>query len=336
MMFRSFALVYAASLSLHCQGLQGSLNPSEKKFGEFLESHKQANPGKPLEERTVEELRLGTSVFMQYVGDAADVSYADRQIATQNGASLTLRIFNEQLLDHAPVLIYYQGNCCFFDIFEINSIICSRIALHSGIKVILVQYRLAPESPMPTSIYDGYDAALYIAKHPEDFGIDPDRILLGGWCSGAHCSAAVSSMARQDQQLKIHHQILLSGRYDLTESNHEFDEWEKEDKTVDRGLLRYITKECYGISAEDYQNPLLSPYYETDFHGMPPTTILCGEYDALRNDSEGYYRKLKEAGVQAEKMILVGQTHNTIMLRKVLSDGVDPAEVIAGVIKSTL
>lgn len=80
----------------------------------------------------------------------------------------------------------------------------------------------------------------------------------------------------------------------------------------------------------------MSPYYEVDFHSFPSTTILCGEYDALRNDSEGYFHKLNTAGVKVEKIILPGQTHNTIMMRAVLSDSTDPAEIIANIAKIRL
>lgn len=319
-----------------CLQCHGSLNPSEKQFAEFLESHKLSNPGKPLSERSLEELRAGTSVFMQYVGDAADVSYCDEQIPMSDGIPIAIRIYNNHLPDKTPVLIFYPGCAFIFDVFEINRIICSRIAFHSGIKVIMVHFRLAPESPLPTSIYDSYDATAYIAEHADRFGIDADKIFISGWCSGAHCAAAVSSLTSKQNQFKIFHQILLGGRYDLTESNHEFDEQEKEDKTVNRNLLRYLTEKYYGIANEDYKHPLMSPYYATDFQGFPSTTILCGEYDALRNDSEAYFAKLIKAGIEAKKVLLRGQTHNTIMMRKVLSDGPDPAKIIADIVKEHL
>lgn len=56
----------------------------------------------------------------------------------------------------------------------------------------------------------------------------------------------------------------------------------------------------------------------------------------MRNDSEGYFRKLKAAGVPTEKIILAGQTHDTIAMRRVLSEGPDPASVLAQAIHSAL
>lgn len=60
---------------------------------------------------------------------------------------------------------------------------------------------------------------------------------------------------------------------------------------------------------------------------------MTGEYDGIRNDSEAYYKKVKAAGNKVEKIILSGQTHNTIIMREVMTDGEDPAEVIARVVR---
>lgn len=310
------------------------LNPVEKEFAQFLENHKRENPGKAYEERTLEELREGTSVLLQYAGDAAPVSFLDDQIPSRDGHLIPIRIYNHHLAGNLPTLIFYPGCAFVFDLAAINNIIASRIAAFAdSVRVIVVHYRLIPEHPFPINFHDCYDAAAFIAAHSEQFGVDRNYFLLAGWCTGAHCATAISSMARESNAFRVHHQILVSGSFDLTESTHEFDWEEKEDKTVDRNLLRHLKKTYYNLSEMDFTNPLFSPSYERNFHDFPPTTILCGQYDALRNDSEGYFCKLKAGGVAVQKIILPGQTHNTILMRTVLSDGIDPAELIADIAK---
>lgn len=308
------------------------MNISEKIFGDFLEFKRKDSL--PLNNRTLEELRSGTKNFGQYTGEAASISFMDSTVPARDGFLLSIRCFNDHLPKETPVLIFYPGCAFVFDLFEVNSVICSRIAQASGIKVILVQFRLAPESPMPTSLYDGYDAALYIARNAQFFGIDQKKIFLGGWCSGAHCATAVANLSRQTKSFDVYHQILLGGSFDLTQSTREFDDYEIQDKTLNRKFLSHLAGLYYSIT--DPQDPLLSPYYETDFEGLAPTTIICGEYDALRNDSEGYFQKLSSASIPVEKILLKGQTHNTIAMRSILAEGPDPAEVIAKVIQAKL
>lgn len=309
------------SEGLHC---------CEKIFGDFVESQRKDNPYT----KTLQELRSGTKNFGKHTGEPSPISFIDCEISTRDGSPLLARIFNDKLPNNPPVLIFYPGCAFVFDLFKVNSIICSRIAQASGIKVILVQFRLAPEFPMPTSLYDCYDAARYITMHSDRFGIDSQKVFLGGWCSGAQCATAVANLASKSKDFQIFHQILLGGSFDLTNTSHDFDEYEIQDKTLSRKFLSHVASKYYSI--KDPQDPLFSPYYEKDFKGFPSTTVICGEYDALRNDSEGYFQKLITVNVSAEKIVLKGQTHNTIAMRTILAEGPDPAAVIGQVIKTKL
>lgn len=316
------------------------VNFAEKKFFDLLEAAAQTadQPVKPLEDQTIEEFRVGASAFAEFTGKPADISYKNDFVPARDCFQIPIRIYNNTLHKNSPVLIFFPGCGYVLDWFEINAIACSRIAKYAGVKVIVVNFRLAPEYPLPTSIHDGFDATQYIAKHADHFGIDPHRIFIGGLSSGGHCAATVSNLISHEKAnntTTLYHQILLNGCYDLTQSNHEYDDFEKEDKICSREAVDFLFKQ-YGIEQTDYKNPLFSPYYETNLTSLPSTSIIIGEYDGIRNDSEAYYKKLKEAGNLVEKIILPGQTHNTIVLRETMSDGEDPAKTIADIITRKL
>lgn len=300
-------------------------------FDGFIEAYQLTDCSEALEGQTIEDLRKRVDLFAQYAGERTSKNHVDRNVIARDGASLRVRIYNDSLPASSPALIFFPGCAFVFDLFEVNGTFCSRIAEDAQIKVILVQFRLAPEHPLPTSLYDCYDAVSYIGGHASLFKIDPKKILLGGWASGAHCAAALSRLL-SESKIKVLHQILLSGTFDLTESTHEWDREEKSDPTLKRTLLNYIAKNYLGISEKEYNNPLFSPYYGTNFKAFPPTTLLCGEFDAVRNDTEGYFRLLQKNGVNVRKKILKGQSHNTIALRKILTEGPDPAKIIAELI----
>jgi acetyl esterase len=312
-----------------------SVNPAEKRFFEQFAAEQAGKSPVDLSSLSIDDFRKNAALFNEFVGKAADVKYVDRVVPARDGYPIPIRIYNNDLKEKSPILIFYPGCGYVLPLFEANAIAASRIADHAKIKVIVVDYRLAPEFPFPTSMYDGYDATLYIATHAEEFGIDSAKIFVSGVSSGAHCAATVSYLAWNNQQFKIHHQILLNGMFDLNQTHHEFDDYEKEDLICNRDAATYIFKQ-YGIESKDYSNPLFSPYSVAEFSGFPSTTILVGEYDGMRNDSEAYYLKLKNADISVNKMVLPGQTHNTMIMRKVMSDGVDPAETIAEVIKQRL
>jgi acetyl esterase/lipase len=101
--------------------------------------------------RTIAEWRQTTASFGKDVGAPAEVSFVNRSIFARDGYPLACRVFNDQLPSESPVLVFYPGCAFLFDFFEVNSIIASRIAEKAGMKVILVQFRLAPEYPILTS-----------------------------------------------------------------------------------------------------------------------------------------------------------------------------------------
>lgn len=308
------------------------VNKSEIELFKLLEQRNHANPPKPIEQQTIADFRAGAAIFLEFAGSPAEVNYQNTFVTARDGYQIPIRIYNNDIKEKKPVMIFYPGCGYVNDLFETNAIACSRIAKYAGIKVIVVNFRLAPEYPLPTSIYDAYDVTEYMAKHANEYQIDPEKIFIGGISSGAHAAAVISALARQESQFHIYHQILLNGSYDLTQSNHAYDKFEHEDKICVRNpAIDYIFN-LYGLTPGDFKNPLFSPYWQTNFANFPPTTIIVAEFDGVRNDSEAYYSKLKNAGVNVEKIVLPGQTHNTFIMHGVMSHNEDPAKTIAEVI----
>lgn len=285
-------------------------------------------------EKTITEWRQVTASFGKDVGKAAKVSFVDENIFARDGYPLVCRIFNHQLPSNSPVFIFYPGCAFLFDFFEVNSIIASRIAEKAGVKVILVQFRLAPEYPVLTSLCDSYDAACYIALHSELFRIDPDKFFVGGWCSGANAAVFVSKMAHQTNAFTVQHQILLGGSFDLSHSFHKFDEYEAQDTTLSRKLVAYLAHRFYSMDSN--KNPLFSPYWDENVTNFPSTSLLYGEYDALRNDSEAYFEKLKMANIPVDKVVLQRQSHNEVVMQALPSSYTDPAEEIAMILRKKI
>ncbi len=276
---------------------------------------------------TIDEWRQSTMSFGKDVGKAAKISFIDRKIFARDGYPITCRLFNDQLPSDSPVFVFYPGCAFLFDFFKVNSVIASRIAKKAEIKVILVQFRLAPEYPVLTCLCDSYDAARYIALHSKSFGIDLRKFFIGGWCSGANAATFVSKIANETNEFIVRHQVLLGGNFDLSHSFRKFDEYEAQDTTVSRKLITHLAHLFYSMDSD--KNPFFSPYWNKDFTNFPSTTLLCGEYDALRNDTEAYFEKLKAANIPVDKIVLEGQCHNEIVMQGLSSAGFDPAEMMA-------
>ena len=309
-----------------------ALSRAEYEFSLKLGAEAQLNPPKPLLSTSLEEFRANISLFLQHSGAPADVPVIDVDIPMRDGHLAKTRIFNHQLNADQPFLLMYPGCGFICDLFEANAIALSRVARYANVKVIMSQFRLTPEVKFPIPLNDAFDIAKYIVSNAAKFNINPAKMIMGGFSSGACASSIVSKLAYNDPELKILHQLLYNGSYDLLRSSHDYDAYEKEDYMLDPDTFEYIFSR-YGLARSDYNNPQYSPYYETDFSQYPKTTFIVSEYDGCRNDTESYYKKLLANNVAVDKIVIPGQTHNNLILRGAMADEDDPAKVIADVIR---
>ena len=63
------------------------------------------------------------------------------------------------------------------------------------------------------------------------------------------------------------------------------------------------------------------------------TAVAASRFEGMRSDSEEYFKKLQKAGCQVSKKLLPGQTHLTMLLRGIITEGEDPAKIIAEILR---
>ncbi|KAF2457748.1 Alpha/Beta hydrolase protein [Lineolata rhizophorae] len=84
-----------------------------------------------------------------------------------------------------PVVVNFHGGGFTLGKATDDARWCATVVEQVGAVVANVNYRLAPENPFPTAVEDGCDAVIYVAQHAHELNIDPDRIALSGFSSGA-------------------------------------------------------------------------------------------------------------------------------------------------------
>ena len=304
-----------------------AINLCETNFFNWL--HNQA--GKSDKPVNIYSIRENVKNLSSFVDEPADIDFKDIKITAKEGHSIRLRYYYETN-EIRPLIIFLPGNGFVYNLFEENHSIISKIAKHSGCHAIMVDYRLAPEHPYPAPLADALDAVNYIFNHIELFKADKNKVILAGYSSGANLAAVITNLLRSHQTISIFHQFLISGAYDYTNSLHEYDEYGVQDRFLSAEEAQFsFNAYC---KEEQRKEATCSPYWDKDLSRLPPTTIMVSEYDGGRSQSEGYAKKLIDAGNEITKIVLSGQTHGTILYRKALSEGVDPALVAAFRIKN--
>ena len=177
-----------------------------------------------------------------------------------------------------------------------------------GCKVWFINYRLAPKHTSPVFFEDCYAATCYLYAHADVFGIDVDKIGIGGDSAGATLSVGVCIMARDRKHpIRFVFQMLPYPFLDMrgiSESNKKYTDtpmWNSK-----------LSKRIGPIIKVDKDAPYYvyhSPVEAESFESLPPAYIELAEFDCLRDDGILYAELLQKAGISVETNEIKGTMH---------------------------
>jgi acetyl esterase/lipase len=178
----------------------------------------------------------------------------------------------------------------------------------SGVSMLAVDYRVAPEHPGRLPVEDCYTGLMWLAEHAAELGVDPARIAVLGGSAGGGLAAGVALLARDRGGPLLAQQILLYPMLDdrtvtVDPQLCPFLTWTYTDNMTGWGAL--LGERVGG----DDVSPYIVPARCTDLAGLPPTYIDVGELDIFRDESIEYARRLTAAGVPTELHVHPGSPH---------------------------
>jgi monoterpene epsilon-lactone hydrolase len=206
-----------------------------------------------------------------------------------------------EVADDAPILLYFHGGG-----FRIASALAyrsygSHLAAVLGARVLLVEYRLAPEHKFPKAVDDCF--AVWESLLAE--GIDTGRIVIAGDSAGGGLAASVTMHALADGVLPAG-VICCSPWVDLTITADTYDTNAESDKLFSRISAEEAAPAYLG--GADPMNPIASPLFG-DWNGAPPLLILVGDAEVLLDDSRKLADVAKAAGVDVTLSIYPEMPH---------------------------
>ncbi|MDQ3579329.1 MAG: alpha/beta hydrolase, partial [Actinomycetota bacterium] len=101
----------------------------------------------------------------------------------------------EGLSSAAPLLIFYHGGGWVLGSLDSHDNTCRYLATEAGVKVLSVDYRLAPEHVFPAAADDALTAFHWAVENAAELGIDPRLIAVGGDSAGGNLAAVTAHQA---------------------------------------------------------------------------------------------------------------------------------------------
>jgi monoterpene epsilon-lactone hydrolase len=191
-------------------------------------------------------------------------------------------------------LLYLHGGGYAAGGLDTHRVLCADISVASGVSVLNVDYRLAPEHPAPAQFDDATTAYRWMLDNGPMGEGAPSRVFAGGDSAGGGLALAVMQGAR-DAGLRLPDAaVLLSPWTDMTCSGGSFAANADADPMVGRGLVAWMAGMVAG--ALDMKDPRISPMFGA-FDGLPPMLIQVGENETLLDDSLVVAERAAAAGV---------------------------------------
>ncbi|WP_283116994.1 alpha/beta hydrolase fold domain-containing protein [Corynebacterium stationis] len=250
----------------------------------------------------------------QAAAEANGVVWEDHTIDGPGGSIDVTVLKPAQLLGNSPLyLAIHSGGMIIGDRFgAINGGYdeYSWIKEHNMI-IVTPEYRLAPEHPAPAGLDDCYATLEWAVEQAEEWGVNKDRIMVGGASGGGGLAAGVALMARDRGEIDLFAQCLIYPMLDarnITASSQQFAEphgriWPRESNEFAWNALLGEGHEEKDIS------PYIAPARATDLAGLPTTYIDVGSAEVFRDEDIKYALGLLEAGVQTELHVWRGGYH---------------------------
>ncbi|GAA4545058.1 alpha/beta hydrolase [Pseudonocardia xishanensis] len=226
-------------------------------------------------------------------------------------------------VDGGGVILHAHGGGFVMCSVETSHARSVELVRETGLPLVSVEYRLAPEHPYPAAVDDVYAALEWLAgKGVDELGADPGRIALHGVSAGAGLVAGVALLARDRGGPRPRFQFLnipvLDDRQ-RSASIRAFTDTPGWDTT--KSALSWDAYLERGVPGGADVEPYAAPARATDLRDLPPAYVSVMEFDPLRDEGIAYASALLAAGVPTELHVFPGTFHgSTAMLSSRIGD----------------
>jgi acetyl esterase len=244
-------------------------------------------------------LRLG--------GAAEPVAAIEDVLVPRGDARIPAALYTPQHeADTDGLIVWLHGGGWYVGDIPTFDRVARSMANAAGRKVLMVDYRLAPEHCFPAQADDAAAAVAWARSDAgaQRLGVDPADVIVGGDSAGGQLAVLATRAARADDRPPVAAQLLV---YPALDPRMDSDSY----NTFAQGpmLTRDDMAQCWSRYLDGRDPGEASVLEATDHTNMPPTWIAVAGHDPLRDDGRRYAALLREAGVTVDEREFPDMVH---------------------------
>ncbi len=228
-----------------------------------------------------------------------------------------------------PMLVYIHGGGFVNLSPETHAKLTKQLAVGATTVVVSLDYRLAPESPYPAGLDDCIAAFRWIRSNAASLGGDASRVSIAGDSAGGNLSATTTLRLLAKGDAPPRSVALLCAWLDLAMDTESFRAFGPDDPIIDDTVMEYY-RASYTPDPNQWNDPLISPL-RGDLSAFPPTCIVVGDIDPLRDDGIRFADRLRSVGRDVILHNHAGMPHVFMLF-----PGVDAAETLVSQVSAFL
>lgn len=225
-----------------------------------------------------------------------------------------------------PLIYYVHGGSYTGGSIISHRAICGNLAYVAQARVLIIDYRLAPEHPYPAALED----VLTVYRWLLNSGVSPKQVVMAGDSSGGGLILSALVALRDQGEPLPTAAVSLSGIFDLACTGagwnfHVQNELFVTEESAKRSFHLYLRE-------TDPSTPLASPLY-ANLAGLPPLFLQAGSKEVLLTDATRLAEKAAQANVNVTLDIWANMVHGWQFTASFLPEGRGALEEIGRFIK---
>lgn len=253
---------------------------------------------------SIDEVRVAANRFLVKAPRPQIHSAVDYSVGTLAGP-LSVRLYRPSSQPGLPIILFVHGGGFIFGNLETHDAMARELANRTNAVIVTVDYRLAPEYPFPAALDDCISALDWVITEAAALTVDSTRISLAGDSAGGQLAVA-TALRCSGSGPRLRHVALL---YPLLDPHRASPSARAlaEGYMLTGSFIEWAWS-AYSGSPEMPDSPLFDVEHAV-LDNFPPTTIVTGQFDPLRDEGEAFFARLERAGVPVELKCYDGMIH---------------------------